>query len=222
MLNDVEATLGLAAEQLGEIEKIYNDTLAAQNIPPRLQALIKGVIEHQRSALDFTTHAIATGLGTARDGDRIYWPYARRPEDFVGYFDKNLPGLRAARPDIADAYQRYQPYTPGYEWIADLIELAKSNKHRQLTPQTRTENHATRFSGPLGGAIEIGRGASIQIGQGAAILIDGVPLQSIQPQRIVYVAWLFADSGKNALGTLQGIQAGIEPLLHGLCNLAGL
>jgi hypothetical protein len=223
MLNDVEAMLALADEHISEIEAMYQATLTAQAVPPRLQAHVKGVIEQQRSALDFVAHEVAITHGTAREGDRIYWPYAKDSTQFDQFFDKNLPGVRQSQPAILDAWRKYQPYTRGYEWIADLVDLARGNKHRRLTPQTRTERRATRFQAPGGGAaMEIGEGASVQIGRGAQVLIGGVPIQHIQPQRITYVGWAFADTGKPALATLKNIQKGIRPVLHDLCDLAGL
>jgi hypothetical protein len=223
MLRDVEATLTLAAEQIAEIEAMYRDSLAKQEIPGRLQALIKGVIEHQRSALDFVANEVAITHGTAKDGDRIYWPYATTPTRFDEFFDKNLPGVRAKRPALVEAWRKYQPYTPGCEWIADLIELAKGNKHRRLAPQVRKTHRATKWQSPGGGAsITLGEGASIQMGSGADIRLGGVSIREIQPQQLVYVDWRFADIDKSALHTLVAIQAGIVPVLQDLCDLADL
>ena len=74
MLKDVEAMLSLADEHIAEIAAMYERTLHEQEVPDRLKALIKGVIEQQRSSLDFVANAVAIKHGTAKDGDRIYWP----------------------------------------------------------------------------------------------------------------------------------------------------
>ena len=192
-------------------------------MPKRLLALIKGAIEQQRSALDFVANEVPISRGTAKDEDRIYWPYARDRAKFDEFFDRNLPGVRTSLPAIVGAWERYQPYTPGFEWIADLIDLAKGNKHRRLTPQTRTEQRTTRWEAPGGGAsITMGEGASMSMGPGADILLGGASIRDIPPIRTIHVDWLFADNGKSVLRTLKTIQAGIGPMLQDLCDIAGL
>src|SRR3954447_9221556 len=136
MNDDVEALLALADEQMAGIEELYGESLAEKQVSSRLQALIKNVIENYRSALDYVANAAAEKY--AKPG-RVYWPYAPAPSDFPRHFDKNFPGLRNARPEIAAAWERCQPYQTGYDWLGALFELAKDNKHRALSPQKRVE-----------------------------------------------------------------------------------
>jgi hypothetical protein len=124
---------------------------------------------------------------------------------------------------LVTAWRTYQPYTPEFEWLGDLIELAKGNKHRRLTPQTRQERREVRWDAPgSGSSITLGEGASITMGPGADIQIGGKSIRDIQPTRTVYVDWLFDDTEKSALQTLKTIQAGIRPMLSVLCDLADL
>jgi hypothetical protein len=221
MLKDVESVLDLAAEQMDEIESIYQETLAEQEVSGRLQALIKGVIEHNRSVLDYVANAVAEKHGPA--SAKVYWPYATTPEKFDNYFDKNLPGVRASRPELVTAWKTYQPYESGFEWIGYLIELAKGNKHRVLTPQTKTETVRMEVHGPGGSVSWDPSGVTFSAG----VQIMGQPMNPVTQRtpntvRMVYVDWRFADPDVSALATLRDIQTGMRPMLHELCRLANL
>ncbi|HEY5294246.1 MAG TPA: hypothetical protein VIJ70_02060 [Gaiellaceae bacterium] len=221
MIADVEALLDLADEQIAEVESIYEATLREHQVSPRLKALIKNVIENYRSALDFVANAAAERHGKTGSA-KVYWPYAKIPAEFTKWFDKTMPGVRRNRPDLADAWERFQPYQPGFEWIAALVELANANKHRELTPQTRTETVRREVNGP-GGSVSWGPG--VTFGSGVSIMgepVDPRTQRTASTVETIYVDWVFDTPKASALNTLKTIQTGARPMLQELCSLADL
>jgi len=93
-----------------------------------------------------------------------------------------------------------------------LTLLTNENKHRRLTPQTRTEQRTTRYESG-GAAIQLGEGASIHLGGGADIILGGQSIRQIQPTQTIYVDWLFEDPQLSALGTLERIQESLPSLV---------
>ncbi len=91
MLPDAKAVLDLAAENLQQIHSIYEETLHDKEASPRLRALIKNVVENQRSALDYVAHAVTQKYG--KSGTKTYWPYCEDPTKFVNSIDGNMPGV---------------------------------------------------------------------------------------------------------------------------------
>ena len=242
MLKDVEAMLDLAGEQLDEIESIYEETLHEQEVSGRLKALVKNVIENYRSSLDFTANAVTAAHGSPGKAN-VYWPYATDAAKFSHFFDKCMPDVRKKRPDLADAWEKCQPYQHGYEWLGVVLDLARSNKHHTLTPQVRTEQRRREAGDvswdPSGaafgaGSLTLGPGGGMMIGPGGQVTIgpNGVFINNerVEPftQRtpstrdVNYIDWLFDGLGVSALGVLKETQTKIVPMLHDLCSLAGL
>lgn len=209
--SDIDALIEDAGDQLEHVRELYEDSLREQEVPARLRTRIKNVVENQRSALEYLAHAIYEAYGDGK-GRRSYFPIAKASSDFPGLFERMLPGVAANCPPVRNAIEARQPYQPGFEWLQHLSLLTNENKHRRLTPQTRTEQRTTRFESG-GAAIELGEGASIQLGGGADIILGGQSIRQIQPTRTVYVDWLFDDPPLSALGTLQRIQESLPGLV---------
>jgi hypothetical protein len=127
----------LAAEQLEEVIRLHDQALGTGEIPGRMQALIKNVVENQRSVLDYTAQAIANRYGCQ---GKTYWMAAKSPQLFGKVFDKNLPGVRMSEPKIAQAFERHQPYQPDHAWVLQLFELTRENKHHRLTRRSAETN----------------------------------------------------------------------------------
>jgi hypothetical protein len=226
-VDDIDALLAEADEQMGPIRKAYAASLRAKEVAPGLQPKIKNVLENQRSALEYLAHAIVDQYG--KKGTRVYFPIVATAGDFSGRFDKNMQGVATARPDIRDAIEQRQPYWSGYEWIGHLATLTNENKHQKLTPQRRAE--ATRLTGGPGGGtigtqgarIGIGEGAAIMIGQGANIQFASEgPVRSHNIEQTTLVDWLFADPSISALETLETIQQQLPTLIAEIRHVAGL
>jgi hypothetical protein len=133
VLASVEELLDNAEENLRVVAEIYEATLVAKKQGKNLKPKLKNILEDQRSALDHLAHAIHARDGTPSKS-RTYYPSAERPSEFNGHIDQNMPGVRAARPDIATAIERHQRYQPDHDWVKWLYELVNENKHRTLSP----------------------------------------------------------------------------------------
>ncbi len=232
-MRDVDVLLDDADEQLKRVRDMYEASLQAKDASGPLQARIKNVLENQRSALDYLATAITNRDG--KQGTKPQFPYSFEPEEFDKWFDKAMPGVRAARADIADAFRRHQPFQPGHDWVKDLAALTNENKHRQLTPQSRDETRQidTRRGGTGAGVVftpyQPGKGG---VSFGGDLVINGVPVdsQTLLPIgggpkpyiETIYVDWLFADPPKSALRTLEEIAAGIRPAVADIVQTAGL
>jgi hypothetical protein len=226
MLDDCRAVLDLAQDQLDQIGKIYEESLREKKVTPRLQAIIKNILENQRSALDYVAHAVTEKHG--KPGMKTYWPYSTDRSKFVSFIDSNMPGVRSARPDIADEIAKYQPTEPGYDCLGYLAELNNENKHRKLTPQTRTEHHRREVHGPDGGKVSWdpnmvtfggGPGGRVEMfGQA----VNPATQRTVDTIDVIYVGWLFSDLDLPVRETLQQIQAAVDPITKHVCHVAGL
>lgn len=218
-MRDVDALLAEAADQLDKVRDLYEDSLRAQQVPAELQVKIKNVLENQRSALEYVAHAIVERDGKA--GSLAYFPLAASSDKFAAGFDRQMAGVAATRPDIRDAIEASQPYQPGYEWLRQLQYLTNENKHRTLTPQTRTETHRRSAAGGRvtwnPSAVTFGPGVTIG-GQP----VDPATQRTVDTTEIIYVDWLFADLHVSALRTLERIQERLPVLLDEICQVTGL
>ena len=208
---DIDALLEDATEQLERVRELYAGSLREQEVPAALKTRIKNVVEHQRSALEYLAHAIYERHGDGK-GAKSYYPVAPAPTKFPDVFERVLPGVAANCPDVRDAIKAHQPYEPGFEWLRHLTLLTNENKHRRLTPQTRTEQRTTRYESG-GAAIQLGEGASIHLGGGADIILGGQSIRQVQPTQTIYVDWLFEHPQLSALGTLERIQESLPSLV---------
>ena len=208
---DIDALLEESGEQLERVRELYEKSLRDKDVPSGLRVRIKNVVENQRSALEYLANAIYERHGDGK-GKNSYYPVANAPSEFPGLFERYLPGVAANCPDAREAIQARQPYVPGFEWLRHLVLLTNENKHRRLTPQTRSEQRTTRFESG-GAVIELGEGASIQLGAGADISLGGQSIRQIRPTQVTYVDWLFEDPQLSALGTLEQIHESLPRLV---------
>ena len=229
MVPDVAALLEEADAQLVLVRHLYEESLLRQVVSAALRVKVKNVLENQRSALEYLSHAIVTEVVGSIDR-HVYYPLAPVREQFLASMDKKMPGVREARPEIAVAVEKHQPYQPGHLWLSSLQDLTNENKHQRLTPQTRAESLQISagpgggFVGRVGGAgIGLGQGASISLGPGASISFRGPgPLIEQNIVRHVIVDWLFDPSGLSALATLEEIQRNLGPAIHDILQVAGI
>ena len=131
---DIAALLADAQEHIQDsLPKLHDEALVNANARSRFRARIKSVLEQQRSALDYLAVEITTLYGTPKG--LIYYPLAQSDLSFLGEIDNKMPGVRTARPDVADVIKKWQPYKPGIEWLRQLNSLAREQKHNRLTLQ---------------------------------------------------------------------------------------
>lgn len=219
-MKNVNALLDAIDEEFAEIEQMYNASLRAKEVPDRLQTRIKSLIEHGRSVLDYLANGITETYGTP--SDRTYYPYPQTEAEFPKRIDRDMAGVRAARPDVADAIKKYQAYsTP---WIKHLNYLARENKHRILSPQERRVNVRREVRGP-GGSTVSWDPAYVTFGAGAWIMgqpVDVASQRTPATMEVTYVDWLFADLGLSALEVLREIKDQIRPMADDIRHVAGL
>lgn len=209
-----------AERELAKVRQLYESSLQAKEPSEELQTTIKHVVEDQRSSLDHVATAINEKFGTK--GKQVYFPYAHDPGKFQGFFDQNFPKLATFQPDICAAMERHQPYQPGHEWLAHLVSLTNENKHRDLTPQTKTE---TVVKAVTKGSGSVSWGSGVTFGPGVSIMgepVDPATQKTASTVVTIYIDWLFADPPVSALQTLETIQKGIRPMLEEVCIAAGL
>jgi hypothetical protein len=219
-MKDVDAVLSLAEEQVDAIRALYNASLLDQTIPESLPARIKNVLENQRSALDYLAYDIAQRYG--KGGDRVYYPMATNEKDYDGRIDNDMPGVRASRSDITDEIKKHQPYNQ--PWLHSLQALGRPNKHRHLTPQTRTEDPRWVMRDPSGG--EVSWSASgVQFSGNVVIGGEAVDPRTGRPpsaKPVIYVDWLFEDPNVPVLSTLDEIQSHVRTCVSSIATVAGL
>lgn len=218
-MRDIDALIAEADSQLSDVRGLYEASLRAQEVTSTLQVKIKNVLENQRSALEYLAHAIVERDGKA--GARSYFPLASASDKFPDLFESQMKGVAGKRPDIRDAIEQRPPYQQGYEWLGQLGYLTNENKHRVLSPQTRTETHRRSAAG---GAVTWDP-SSVKFGSGVSIggqQVDPLTQRTADTIDLIYVDWLFEQLGVSALGTLDRIQGGLPTMVAEICHVAGL
>jgi hypothetical protein len=230
MRDDVQAVLDEAQEALNSLSSLYQQSLDEKQLSPRLKTRIKTVLDHQRSALEFTARDITHRVGSPPPGSKIYFPVVSASSSFAARMKGVMPGVAQARPDIETAIEVAQAYHPGNEWIMWLNDLSNENKHEGLSPQSRVETRRVEITGPAGSVsytpFTPGQGG-VRFGPG--VYINGVPIDPstqmpvpnnrVQTKAVIYVDWLFDVNKRSASGTLNTIQARLTTLLQDLYSL---
>src|SRR5437868_607238 len=90
---------------------------------------VKSCLEHLRSCLDYSAHAIRKKYYTPK---KIYFPYGLSQLDFATSLKSNLPELETVAPDVFLLVERMQPFSCGDTWLHDLCSHTNKMKHREL------------------------------------------------------------------------------------------
>lgn len=234
--NDASQLVGHAKHALERIGHGYRESLNEQAVKPELLIEIKNLMENLRSALDFTALGLFTAFVRSQKNPRIYFPYARLDqsrEEFISanIIEKNIPGISAVRPDIADRLEAYQHYSsPSNRWLPMFMDLNNENKHRQLTPQVRHEHRGLRIESE-GAGMELGPGASVRLGTGASISFGNVSIGGEQqfsgenPARfhgsgkqtiLIWVSFTFSSNGEEVMSFLDSAVKGTDAIVKDL------
>lgn len=199
MLDYVESVLELAAEQLAEVERLHAECLQTGVATGRMKALIKNVVENQRSVLDYTAQAVADKYLRNKNP---YWPDGRYPADFKKRMSKQLPGILTKQPAVAASFERHQRYQPGHGWVPHLFKLTRINKHHGLSPQTREQGTLPQIDVQLARSRRGGRAKRLR-------------------SPIIFVRWDFVDPKVPVLDTLREIQTGVRQAAADVYSSAG-
>lgn len=184
-------------------------------------------MHNQRSLLDYLANRLVEA-GTGRAGGKVYYPMQDNEAGYEGKLEQNLPGLRAARPNIESAVKARQRWQLGYEWLGRLNGLRNPNTHIDLLPQTRVEERRSEVQMQGGGSVSWGPGVTF----GSGVSAGGAPVDPMTQRpaylpagttyrETVYVDWRLPD-GSSALSSLQGFQRELEQLVVDLAAVAGL
>jgi hypothetical protein len=188
-IDDIVALLNDSQEQLTLVESLCDQALDDQTARSRLTTRVKNVLENQRSALDYLAVGLTREFGTRKGA--IYYPLAQDDNEFPELMEKWMPGVAGAQPAIAGAIRRHQPYQQGQEWLRELNQLTRQQKHNELTPQIVQESWEGRVTEKATGAFVQWRGMRFEpgalISQGGSMEIRPEPGRSPDaPQLIVF------------------------------------
>jgi len=203
----VDVVLRKLPEQLQAIQKQYARALTIREMSDDLLHDIARFVEDCQRALDWTATDIDRAYGKASDRSP-YYPLHDAPAGFVAAMARDFPTVPQA---VYDAMERHQPYQPGKKSLRYLHDLARVNKHKDFTPQTRTESRRIRASS--GGAVVEWDPGAVTFGTGVSI--GGVPVD-LRTQRpvpsptqevteIIYVGWNFVNPNVPVLPTLESL-----------------
>ena len=149
-VDDIQALLTDADNQIEVVKELHDKALIDASVRSQFKTRIKNILENQRSALDYLAVAITKQYGTPKG--LLYYPLAQNQDEFPAEMDRKMPGVAAAEPGIAAAIERHQPYHPIMEWLRELNQLTREQKHNQLSPQLVREVYQCRVTEKKTGA----------------------------------------------------------------------
>jgi hypothetical protein len=216
-MEDIVALIEDSRDLFGQIQELHRESVKAGQTVRTLKPRIKSLLEHQRSVLDYLVENINNAYAT-KSPRKAYYPVADKPEAFEGRFDKNLPGVRGACPEIAAAVERHQPFQPGKEWIDYLMTLVNDNKHRALSPQSQQQTEVWQNS--KGGTVQ---GISFYGADSSRPTSDPTGFVGPGPwDKTVVTEWHFAKPPVSVLYALGLIQNGVEATILDVGTAANL
>jgi hypothetical protein len=209
MADNVGVLLRKIDEAVEEVRSHYEADLAAQHISDEVLYAISHMVTDCLAALDWTANAVKEKYGPT-SGRSPYFPLRGKPDEFERGLNEQIKGLRANQPQIADAFERHQPYQPGNAELGYLHAIGRVNKHQDFTAQTRTEERRVdvQFGG---GSVSYGPGVTF----GSGVSIGGVPVDPTTQRPVphpsqtvtetIYVDWRFNDPPVSVLPTLESL-----------------
>lgn len=238
-MDEVRVVLLEAEKQMAAIRTLYDADLELQRVSPTLRAKIKGFLGNQRSALDHLAQSVVAAHGTG--GAHTHYPFAGDAAAFEPSLEKNMPGVREQRPDVADAIAGHQPFTAPA--LASLRDLLNDESQQRLTPETREKPKDPETLAPPEMAVPATEVESTPAPAGpppgaggimlsGGLFINGVEYDPItlkqqqearrQESTVVYADWRFAGRDASALSTLEAISAAVGAAVGEVSATAGL
>jgi hypothetical protein len=233
-MDQANALVAAARNGLDGVVSAYKRSLADQVIGPAIQVPIKTVLEHLRSALDYSAREVYEQTTTnSMPPKAVYFPIARRgacEADFPSLVHKQLPGIMSNLPDVYACIRARQSFAVDDPWLADLATLCNENKHERLTPQRRVATHQLTIQSGGAGIVLTG-GASIRMSSGASIRMGKMTIpggQDITPtsplrttgsgttERTTWIGFQFADLGRDVIAFLKVAVDGAEKTVEDL------
>lgn len=221
-----------AARHIATIRSIYGRAVRGAELTVDLVNAVRYAILDQHSALEWTANAIVKRYG--KPSRRDYFPVTGDPDEFPDLFERNLSGVREARPDVYEAVERHQPYHDGKAVLAELHELSRVNKHYYFSKQDRKESEFTAVA--VRGSIIASVGAFDPLRPDDQVMVLGSP-PNIEGQVVAaesahgrfasalrgkVVDWYFSDTPAPVLSTLVSLQAVISEAVADIRRTADL
>ncbi len=242
-MDQVRVVLEEVEKQLVAIGTLYGADLELQRASPTLRGKIKAFLGNHRAALDHLAHEVVAAQGAG--GAHTHYPFAAEADAFEASVDKNMPGVREQRPDIAETIARHQPFS--VPALARLRDLLNDETQQRLVPETRDKPKPAEPTEPpdAGGEAVPASPAPVAeakaappanqggiVGLTGGVFINGVAhdpitLQRQQEQRqqestVLYVDWRFGGGDASALSTLEAINDAVRVAVEEVSAAAGL
>lgn len=164
-MDDIRALLEDASEQMEILVALHERALAHAGARSRFRTRVKNVLENHRSALDYLAVGLTNEHGSPSKSFVVYFPLAQSPGEFPAVMESRMPGVAAAKPKIAEAIERHQPYQPGNEWLSHLNKLTREQKHNALSAQIVREVFQCRVTEKATGAFVMWHGLTLEPGK---------------------------------------------------------
>lgn len=131
----------------------YEAALLNQQVPVEMQIALKELLEHLRSALDYSARAMCVDCTTLTGREKVYFPIAQpaaKTADFRALVGRNMPGVLQHRPGLVSVLASFQAFSsPDNLWLTDLATLVNVAKHEYLAINEAAEvPHEMTLVGP--------------------------------------------------------------------------
>ncbi|PEN00133.1 hypothetical protein CN621_16920 [Bacillus wiedmannii] len=114
----------------------YEESLLSGFVTLELKIIVKEILEHLRSALDYSAREVVENI-SCTPSSHVYFPIVSKifkQEDFKSRIGKLLPGILKNRPDLLLVFESFQPFVDKENnWLADFATICNENKHEQLS-----------------------------------------------------------------------------------------
>lgn len=114
----------------------YEDAMMAESIPDEMQIVIKEILDHLRSALDYCAQQVWMHFSGQPHGANIYFPIAREgamESDFLSVMNRLMPGVADVSIPAYETFKNFQHFADNRNaWLPELATLVNQTKHDHL------------------------------------------------------------------------------------------
>lgn len=143
----------------------YEDAMTAESIPDEMQIVIKEILDHLRSALDYCAQQVWMHFSGQPQGANIYFPIVRegaKESDFLSVMNRLMPGVADVSAQAYETFKNFQNFTGSKNaWLPELATLVNQTKHDHLEVASMPEtimNFSRNESGNLVSSFKLGHG----------------------------------------------------------------
>ncbi|WP_339196687.1 hypothetical protein MKY27_17715 [Solibacillus sp. FSL R5-0449] len=121
----------LRRNEIGDHGDPYEEAILYGIVSVEIQIVLKEVLEHLRSALDYTAMEVVERI-TGKVSRRIYFPIVKSedsPEEINKKVEKALPGVNKINLEIIKLFESFQ-YS---DWLSKFATVCNESKHQKLS-----------------------------------------------------------------------------------------